>query len=168
MDDTARPARTLRLQLQVYLWESWSCMRWQFGAVLSRIFAIDEEFRTEPRPNNTTSRPSLIDMERVITTIPWWSLERLLPSTTLPDRPVKFCNSGRAGDAKILLKLQKKKNKKIDSEILAGIRWQNLMFTTWFKNKLPGFMSFLASYPLTEKSITFESMASKTHYWNVD
>jgi A/G-specific adenine glycosylase len=148
--------------------------------VLSRIFAIDEEFKDGATAQKIIQplAQSLIDMERPGD----YNQSMMELGATVCHRksplcltcPVlKFCNSGRAGDAENFPKLQKKKNnKKSIHRYWLESDGKILMFTDLdSKNKLSGIYELPSELPafIEKKSITFESIGiRKRTIGNVD
>ena len=148
--------------------------------VLSRIFAIDEEFKDgataqkklQPIAQSLIDRKRPGDYNQAMMELGATVCHRQSPlCLTCP--VLEFCNSGRAGDAENFPKLQKKKNKKksihrywLESD------GKLLLFTDLnSKNKLSGIYELPTDLPncIAKENITYESIGiRKRTIGNVD
>jgi A/G-specific adenine glycosylase len=145
--------------------------------VLSRIFAIDEEFKDGATAQKKLQpiAQSLVDQERpgdynqAMMELGATVCHRQSPlCLTCP--VLEFCNSGRVGNAENFPNLQKKKNKKKSVQRY----WMEsdgklLLFTDLnSKNKLSGFMNCHWKYQtcISKRSINLRiDWRPKTHHW---
>ena len=148
--------------------------------VLSRIFAIDEEFKdgaTAQKKLQPISQ-SLIDQKRpgdynqAMMELGATVCHRQSPlCLTCP--VLEFCNSGRAGDAEKFPRIQKKKNKKKSiKRYWLESDGELLLFTDLnSKNKLSGIYELPTDLPIciAKENITYESIGiRKRTIGNVD
>jgi A/G-specific adenine glycosylase len=148
--------------------------------VLSRIFAIDEEFKDGATAQKKLQliAQSLVDQERpgdynqAMMELGATVCHRQSPlCLTCP--VLEFCNSGRAGDAENFPKLQKKKNKKKSIQrYWLESDGKLLLFTDLnSKNKLSGIYELPLEVPacIKQKSINLQSIGiRKRTIGNVD